>query len=677
MTPAAKNALATTIRALRERLLADLHAATESAYRLSIRVQDAGLSEAAQARRRRLEGWIAEQRRAQPNAEIARDDDDFRREVEKQAAYTLLNRLVILRLMEAGRRLRHEKPLRPRSSPAAGRARPTRTFASSPRRWCAATRPRAMPFCFSWSSRIWPPTCPDCTVRRAWPIWCPIPTATLRHVVEALDDPELESCWTDDMTLGWVYQYWNDPEREALDAKLNARRQGRAARDRQQDADVHRALHGRLAAAEQPGPDVAGDVQEARLDARGRGRRHAGATGRAPRRVAGQARGGRGVADRADAAAHRRRAALGLLRAAADPRRRRRARARQRARPEDPRPGGGLRPLSGGRVRSVGSRLYREEARGIAGKVERRASGGIATGGSWQLRAEWTDRAIVERILEHNLHGIDLDPRAVQIAAAALWLKAQPTCARGPARAAQPGRLEPAAGEPAGRRPGAGRVAPRGGARDRDSRRADRHDRPCTARRRPSGQPAARSTRAVEEALERHDTELGRELPAQGDLFAGFAEPQRTCHSTATRRGRACWTGWKRFLARHTGGDDLGLRLRGEQLAAGVRFVRMVREGTLRPGRRQSAVPGHVQDGRRALRRSGTIRSARPISMPRFCCAGCSWFARVACRPCSPCATGCSSSSMRRCGRICWSGSICGRWGISIAVRSTMCRMRS
>ena len=34
------------------------------------------------------------------------------------------------------------------------------------------------------------------------------------------------------------------------------------------------------------------------------------------------------------------------------------------------------------------------------------------------------------------------------------------------------------------------------------------------------------------------------------------------------------------FLARHSGGDDLGLRLRGEQLAAGVRFVRMIREGT-------------------------------------------------------------------------------------------------
>jgi hypothetical protein len=30
-----------------------------------------------------------------------------------------------------------------------------------------------------------------------------------------LDDPRLESCWTDDMTLGRVYQYWNAPEREA------------------------------------------------------------------------------------------------------------------------------------------------------------------------------------------------------------------------------------------------------------------------------------------------------------------------------------------------------------------------------------------------------------------------------------------------------------------------------
>ncbi len=37
----------------------------------------------------------------------------------------------------------------------------------------------------------------------------------------------------------------------------------------------------------------------------------------------------------------------------------------------------------------------------------------------------WSDKAIVESILENNLHGIDLDPRAVQIAAAALWIKSR------------------------------------------------------------------------------------------------------------------------------------------------------------------------------------------------------------------------------------------------------------
>ena len=49
----------------------------------------------------------------------------------------------------------------------------------------------------------------------------PIPAATLREVVERLDDPGLASAWSDDTTLGWVYQYWNDPDREALDAKIN------------------------------------------------------------------------------------------------------------------------------------------------------------------------------------------------------------------------------------------------------------------------------------------------------------------------------------------------------------------------------------------------------------------------------------------------------------------------
>ena len=40
----------------------------------------------------------------------------------------------------------------------------------------------------------------------------------------------------------------------------------------------------------------------------------------------------------------------------------------------------------------------------------------------------WTEREIVEAILERNLFGLDIDPRAVQIAAAAVMLKARTLC---------------------------------------------------------------------------------------------------------------------------------------------------------------------------------------------------------------------------------------------------------
>jgi hypothetical protein len=100
MTPEAKKALFSTIRSLRQWLLEDLQLASESAYRLSVRPQDTGLGEAARRKRRRLENWLDEQLRAQIVSGWRRRRDDFLREAEQQAAYTLLNRLVILQLME-------------------------------------------------------------------------------------------------------------------------------------------------------------------------------------------------------------------------------------------------------------------------------------------------------------------------------------------------------------------------------------------------------------------------------------------------------------------------------------------------------------------------------------------------------------------------------------------------
>jgi hypothetical protein len=83
MTPEAKRELSSTIRSLRMRLLSDLHDATESAYRLSVHEREAGLSEAARVKRKRLDDWIREQERAEAGRGRAhRTKDDIRRDAE-------------------------------------------------------------------------------------------------------------------------------------------------------------------------------------------------------------------------------------------------------------------------------------------------------------------------------------------------------------------------------------------------------------------------------------------------------------------------------------------------------------------------------------------------------------------------------------------------------------------
>ncbi|MCP3995775.1 MAG: hypothetical protein GY722_12015, partial [bacterium] len=57
LTPEAKSQLSRTVRGLRERLLADLRAAADSAYRLSVPVSKAGLAEKERILRQRLEDW--------------------------------------------------------------------------------------------------------------------------------------------------------------------------------------------------------------------------------------------------------------------------------------------------------------------------------------------------------------------------------------------------------------------------------------------------------------------------------------------------------------------------------------------------------------------------------------------------------------------------------------------
>jgi hypothetical protein len=80
---------------------------------------------------------------------------------------------------------------------------------------------------------------------------------------------------------------------------------------------------------------------------------------------------------------------------------------------------------------------------------------------------------------------------------------------------------------------------------------------------------------AVESALQNVELEFERSQ-GQGDLFKGFPTQQVKLslgEAKATILDKLEW-----FLTKHSTSGDLGLRLGGEQLAAGVRFVRIAKE---------------------------------------------------------------------------------------------------
>ncbi len=191
---------------------------------------------------------------------------------------------------------------------------------------------------------------------------------------------------------------------------------------------------------------------------------------------------------------------------------------------------------------------------------------------------DWSDAAIVARILRENLHGIDLDPRAVQIAAAALWLKAR--------------RLVPGAALEQ-----MNLVASNlrlGSLPDDDPALVELQ----VEVERETGLPGTLTAtivhalrgadhlgsllkvdRAVDEAIETHEEAIKvHAAPQQGELYQRTPPRQTAMVFDAGTAKRSVVDRLEAFLARHTAADDLGLRLRGEQLAAGVRFVRLVRE---------------------------------------------------------------------------------------------------
>lgn len=581
LTSEAKSKLASTVRSLRGTkddpngglLLRGLREQAQSVYRLDLDIDQADLAEEQREKRRRLEDWLTEQARA----DVARDQPKSKeaaKKLEKQsrkrhlteaiklAGATLLNRLVVMMQLEA------QGMIKPAVVTGGEQSLGYREFRDEfGPALCKGSSDGygfLLGLVYDELALELPGVFGQANAMTGLTELFPVPVSTLKAVVTALNDPALVSAWGDDTTLGWVYQYWNDPEREALDDKLN--KGGKVepheiASKTQMFTErymVEWLLQNSLgqqwlAICEKNGwtPEVMAAKEGeqstlARLEARRvdwrekRERGEVALDALMPIETEAEARwkywvqqpglGSEGVPgsireirifDPACGSGHFLVIAFDLLRA-----------------------------------------FYAEEAR------HRGESGG----------EDWSDRAIVESILENNLFGLDLDPRAVQIAAAALYLKAKGVCA-----GASPQKVNLVASnlnlaalpvdDPA-----------------RQELRA--------AVEKETGIPGALTDEivealkgadawgsllqvdaAVEKAIEQYQREA--EKPVQTSLLAGKERAVGAGSSDFSSGAKEILLGKiEGFLTKRTRSNDLGLRLRGEQLAVGVRFLRMVNKNS-------------------------------------------------------------------------------------------------
>ena len=542
LTPEAKSLLSATIRALRARLIDDLLQQATGDYRLAEPADKANLPGAQARSRAALDAFLDERMRAtKPPTREAPAEARARllREAVTETAATWLNRLVLLKHLEAMELSRPKVVTGGWESPGYRQFRPfAPALLSGNDTEGYALLLRLL---FEEHATDLPGLFGEVGLERLFPL----PAATLRELVERLDDPGLESAWTDDTTLGWVYQYWNDPEREALDKKISEGGKiepGEIASKTQMFTErymVEWLLHNSL------GPTWLGLCEKngwtadahrvlPALEARRVAFRQKREAGLVPLDELMPIE--EGLEDRwkyfvpqplspdAVARAPASLAELKLL---------------------DPACGSGHFLVIAFDLLTA---LYREEAR--------------------HTGADITDKQIAERILENNLFGVDIDPRAVQIAAAALVLKARLL-----SRDARPARMNLVA--PALR---LGHLPPGDPAvvQLQQALLAE-----C-------GIPLAASA-ALFKALAGVD-HLGSLLKIDRSIDEALEEAGKTGQLFEDRPAAGSQTGLgsrvgileklEAFLAAHSNADDLGLRLDGEQLAQGVRFIRIVREDT-------------------------------------------------------------------------------------------------
>ncbi|MEP7119431.1 MAG: BREX-6 system adenine-specific DNA-methyltransferase PglX [Byssovorax sp.] len=561
LTADAKTALRRTIGRLREELLVAFRETAETAYMLAISVKAARLREAPRERRKRLEAWVEEQIRAVPEPERKKAKDGELRErfvaqSVKEAASTFLNRMILLRIMEAmsagkpraERLVAHDVITKGWMSPA---YKEFREYAPALCEDKSLGYSTLLELVFAELALDLPGLFGNVGLTRLFPI----PPAMLRLVVDALNEPALASAWTDDTTLGWVYQYWNDPDREALDAKINAGGKiepHEIASKTQMFTErymVEWLLQNSLglqwlAICKQHGwtPDaesVLGDLDRRRGE-------------------------WRALRDKGEVPLDALMPISGELEE------------HWKYYVPQPIPADMVEKVTGSVTKlkildpACGSghflviafdllvALYKEEAR--------------------HTGQAWSNKDIAESIVEINLHGVDIDPRAVQIAAAGLFVKARAFAPD--MRVKRVNLVAPAlrlarlpANDPA-------LEALR---KDLRAEAGIPSELTNTIIKSLAGVDHLGTLLKVDKAIE--DALLAYERPhviapaLTGDLFSRkFPSVQTALPLGGTRT--TVLEKLEPFLARHAQENDLGLRLDGEQIAVGVRFIRLVKDST-------------------------------------------------------------------------------------------------
>ena len=195
-TENSRSAFRSTITAVRNKLLADI--AGEADHRYSLGAKD-------RSKIRLRAGEAADWAILEP--EIANLD-----ELIREKAYTTANRLAFLFLLEA----RGLRPALVLKGTALSPIRDNQDF-------FAALLNGADQGWTYFLDQVWDSLSlelPALFTRTRLQDTLPVPGLTLVWLINEFAKAELADVWLDDTTPGWLYQYWNDPDRKAVDEKL-------------------------------------------------------------------------------------------------------------------------------------------------------------------------------------------------------------------------------------------------------------------------------------------------------------------------------------------------------------------------------------------------------------------------------------------------------------------------